>query len=279
MTTANAGNEFAAQTQAALHDERVRLLYRHLAGGAHRTAATTVDGMDVPLGVIIGGRLVLYRRFAALPAAAAGLSMWGRVFVAGALAMGCLWGCLGVLWLPRGELAQQLLVVAVNLSARQFGREGLAERIAASFSESGLEARHLELEITESAVKGNAERAVAILDELQAIGVRVALDDFGSGYSSLGYLKRFPVDSVQIDRSFIAKLPHDQDDIAITRAVIAMAHSLRLTVVAEGVETGAQERFLREHDCDEMQGYRCVQPCDAEALARLLAAPPLTPSA
>lgn len=235
------------------------------------------------VGVISGGRLVLYRRFAALPAAAAGLSMWGRVFVAGALAMGCLWGCLwgclGVLWLPRGDLAQQLLVVAVNLSARQFGREGLAERIAASFSESGLEARHLELEITESAVKGNAERAVAILDELQAIGVRVALDDFGSGYSSLGYLKRFPVDSVQIDRSFIAKLPHDQDDIAITRAVIAMAHSLRLTVVAEGVETGAQERFLREHDCDEMQGYRCGQPCDAEALARLLAAPPLTPPA
>ena len=139
------------------------------------------------VGVISGGRLLLYRRFAALPAAAAGLSMWGRVFVARALAMGCLWGCLwgclGVLWLPRGELVQQLLVVVVNLSARQFGREGLAERIAASFSESGLEARHLELEITVSAVMGNAERAVAILDELQAIGVRVALDDFGSGYS------------------------------------------------------------------------------------------------
>jgi EAL domain-containing protein (putative c-di-GMP-specific phosphodiesterase class I) len=126
---------------------------------------------------------------------------------------------------------------------------------------------------------GNAERAVAILDELHAIGVRVALDDFGTGYSSLGYLKRFPVDSVKIDRSFIANLPHDQDDIGITRAVIAMAHSLRLKVVAEGVETEAQERFLREHDCDEMQGYRFGQPCDAAALARLLAAPPLTPSA
>lgn len=168
--------------------------------------------------------------------------------------------------------------VAVNLSARQFGREGLAARIAASLRESGLEARHLALEITESAVMENAERAVAILDELHAMGVRVALDDFGTGYSSLGYLKRFPVDSVKIDRSFIANLPHDRDDIAITRAVIAMAHSLRLTVVAEGVETEAQERFLREHDCDEMQGYRFGQPCDAQAVARLLAAPPLTPA-
>ena len=181
----------------------------------------------------------------------------------------CRWAAAGLPVVP----------VAVNLSARQFGREGLAERIAASLSESGLEARYLELEITESAVMGNAERAVAILDELHAIGVRVALDDFGTGYSSLGYLKRFPVDSVKIDRSFIANLPHDQDDIAITRAVIAMAHSLRLKVVAEGVETEAQERFLREHDCDEMQGYRFGQPCDAAALARLLAAPPLTPSA
>ena len=165
--------------------------------------------------------------------------------------------------------------VAVNLSAKQFGREGLVDWVGGVLRESGLEASQLELEITESAVMDNAERAAAVLDRLHAMGVRVALDDFGTGYSSLGYLKRFPVDSVKIDRSFISDIPHDQDDIAITRAVIAMAHSLQLTVVAEGVETEAQERFLREHDCDEMQGFRFGQPCDAAAFAKLLAAPPL----
>lgn len=164
--------------------------------------------------------------------------------------------------------------VAVNLSARQFGRDGLADLIAAVLDDCGLGPALLELEITESAVMDNAERAAAVLDRLHGMGVRVALDDFGTGYSSLGYLKRFPVDSVKIDRSFIADLPRDDDDVAITCAVIAMAHSLEMKVVAEGVETAAQVTFLLDHGCDEMQGFRFSQPCDAASVAALLAAPP-----
>ena len=163
--------------------------------------------------------------------------------------------------------------VAVNLSAHQFGREGLVDAVGAALRESGLAAAHLELEITESAVMDNAERAAAVLDRLHSMGVRVALDDFGTGYSSLGYLKRFQVDSVKIDRSFIADIPHDKDDAAITRAVIAMAHSLQLKVVAEGVETAEQVRFLQKYECDEMQGFRFGEPCDAAALGKLLTAP------
>ena len=174
--------------------------------------------------------------------------------------------------------AQGLPVVpmAVNLSVRQFGREGMADSIAAMLNDSGLEASQLELEITESAVMDNAERAAVVLERLHAMGVRVALDDFGTGYSSLGYLKRFPVDSVKIDRSFISDIPQDKDDVAITRAVIAMAHSLQLKVVAEGVETAGQARFLREHGCDELQGYLFGEPCDAAAFGALLTAPPRT---
>jgi diguanylate cyclase (GGDEF)-like protein/PAS domain S-box-containing protein len=164
--------------------------------------------------------------------------------------------------------------VAVNLSARQFGRDDLADAVRDILEESGLEATRLELEITESAVMENAERAAVVLDRLHGMGLRVALDDFGTGYSSLGYLKRFPVDCVKIDRSFIKDIPDDEDDAAITRAVIAMAHSLRLKVVAEGVETAEQVRFLQEHGCDEMQGFRFGKPCDLVALEALLAAPP-----
>jgi diguanylate cyclase (GGDEF)-like protein/PAS domain S-box-containing protein len=164
--------------------------------------------------------------------------------------------------------------VAVNLSARQFGRDDLVEVVGLALADSGLGAAQLELEITESAVMDNAERAAAVLDRLHAMGVRVALDDFGTGYSSLGYLKRFPVDSVKIDRSFIADIPQDQDDVAITRAVIAMAHSLQLKVIAEGVETAEQLHFLQQQGCDEMQGFRFCRPCDAAALEKLLALPP-----
>jgi predicted signal transduction protein with EAL and GGDEF domain len=164
--------------------------------------------------------------------------------------------------------------VAVNLSARQFGRDGLADFVGGVMRESGLQASQLELEITESAVMENAERATVVLDRLHDMGVRVSLDDFGTGYSSLGYLKRFPVDSVKIDRSFISDIPNDRDDVAITRAVIAMAHSLNMKVIAEGVETAEQVQFLSDHACDEMQGYRFSQPCDVSALTVLLAAPP-----
>jgi len=165
------------------------------------------------------------------------------------------------------------ITVAVNLSARQFAREDLAENIKSVLLESGLEARFLEIEITESTVMHNAKSAAGILQQLKDLGIRVAIDDFGTGYSSLGYLKRFPIDSVKVDRSFILDIPHDNDDVAITRAVIAMAHSLRLKVIAEGVETEDQYQFLRNHDCDEMQGYYFSQPLDAAALLQLLSGP------
>ncbi len=161
--------------------------------------------------------------------------------------------------------------VAVNLSARQFARDELAAAIMRVLRETALDPRLLELEITESTVMHNADRAAGVLQQLKLLGVRVAIDDFGTGYSSLSYLKRFPISSVKIDRSFVLDLPDDKDDAAITQAVIAMAHSLRLRVIAEGVETSAQYRFLEEHHCDEMQGHYFSKPVDAEAIERLLA--------
>jgi EAL domain-containing protein (putative c-di-GMP-specific phosphodiesterase class I) len=163
--------------------------------------------------------------------------------------------------------------VAVNLSARQFEREDLAEVIAGVLRDTGLSAHLLELEITESAVMHSADRAAQVLQQLKQMGVRVAIDDFGTGYSSLGYLKRFPIDSVKIDRSFIRDIPDDKDDVAITQAVIAMAHSLRLKVIAEGVETEGQYCFLRDHNCDEIQGFYYSPPVDATELMALLVAP------
>jgi diguanylate cyclase (GGDEF)-like protein len=147
------------------------------------------------------------------------------------------------------------LRVAVNLSARQFGVESLPQDIDAVLRESRLEAKDLELEITESMVMSNPEQALKMLRQLKDMGIHVAIDDFGTGYSSLAYLKRFPVDSVKVDRSFIEDLPGDLESVAIAQAIIAMAHSLRMTVVAEGVENEAQLRFLRGEGCDEIQGH------------------------
>ena len=126
------------------------------------------------------------------------------------------------------------LRIAVNLSARQFSDDALLDDIADALVEASLAPDGLELEITESMVMQNPERAVTTLNRLREMGISVSIDDFGTGYSSLGYLKRFPIDNVKVDRSFIKDLPHDTDDAAITRAVIAMARSLRIRVVAEG---------------------------------------------
>jgi diguanylate cyclase (GGDEF)-like protein len=147
------------------------------------------------------------------------------------------------------------LPIAVNLSPRQFADESLIDDIKAALAESGLEPSDLELEITESMVMDDPEQAVHILRRLKNLGIRVAIDDFGTGYSSLAYLKRFPIDSVKVDRSFVEDIPTDVDSMAIAQAVIAMAHSLRLKVVAEGVESEAQLSFLRREGCDEIQGH------------------------
>lgn len=160
--------------------------------------------------------------------------------------------------------------VAVNISWRQFTTGRLANDVAAALQQSGLAAEHLELELTESVLAHDPERANQCLQQLKSYGISVSLDDFGTGYSSLSYLKRFPIDTVKIDKSFITEITSDPDDAAIARAVIAMSHSLRMKVVAEGVETEGQLGFLKMHGCDAMQGYYFSPPICADDVAVLL---------
>ncbi|MDP1672025.1 MAG: bifunctional diguanylate cyclase/phosphodiesterase, partial [Burkholderiales bacterium] len=162
------------------------------------------------------------------------------------------------------------LRISVNLSPRQFALTELVADIRNILEDTGLAPDSLELEITESMVMENPEHAASILQELRDLGLMLAIDDFGTGYSSLGYLKRFPVNTLKVDRSFIKDLPEDPDDAAITHAVIAMGHSLRLIVVAEGVETIEQVEFLRLHGCDLMQGYLISKPMPAADMTRYL---------
>jgi diguanylate cyclase (GGDEF)-like protein len=150
--------------------------------------------------------------------------------------------------------------VAFNVSARQFVHDTLIEDLKEAMTLYGVSSADLEVELTESVLMADPERANFVLGQLKAMGVRIAIDDFGTGYSSLSYLKRFPAQTVKIDRSFIHGLALDVDDQAITRAVIAMAHSLGLGVVAEGVETADQLRMLGELGCDEVQGFLLGRP-------------------
>ena len=162
---------------------------------------------------------------------------------------------------------------AVNLSARQFGNESLLDDVLESLSGAGLGADLLEVEITESVLMSDPERANRILQRLHALGVHISIDDFGTGYSSLAYLKRFPAQTLKIDRSFVSGLPADRDDAAITQAVIALSHSLGLQVVAEGVETQEQLEFLQRLGCDQAQGYLIGRPMPAAQLAPRLERP------
>jgi diguanylate cyclase (GGDEF)-like protein len=162
------------------------------------------------------------------------------------------------------------LPVAVNLSASQFHEPELVVELAAILKSTGVSPALIELEITESMVMRDPDRAVEVMEGLRRMGVRISIDDFGTGHSSLGYLKRFPIDRLKVDRSFVRDLPHNSDDVAITRAVIAMAHSLRMTVVAEGVEHREQFELLRDEGCDEFQGYYCAKPMDEASLMRFL---------
>ena len=170
--------------------------------------------------------------------------------------------------------------MAVNLSPRQFSDESLLRDIDGALADSGMPSELLQLEVTESMVMQNVERAIAMLDAIKRRGVHLAIDDFGTGYSSLSLLRRFPVDTLKIDRSFVKDLPSDQEDVAITQAIISMAKALGLTVVAEGVETVEQRTFLDRQACDEMQGYLFSKPLPADQLAALLLAqPPAAPLA
>ncbi len=163
------------------------------------------------------------------------------------------------------------LRVAVNLSPRQFTQKGLVESIAAILYETGLDARFLELEVTESMVMSDVDNAITILRDLKHLGVQIAVDDFGTGYSSLSYLRRFPIDVLKIDQSFVNDIAREEDDAAIVRAIISLGHGLRLKVIAEGVETVEQLEFLRNHGCNQVQGYLFSKPLPAPEFAALVA--------
>lgn len=162
------------------------------------------------------------------------------------------------------------LRMAVNISARQFSDENLLSDIESALTSSSMNPELLELELTESMVMHNAERSSVVLGRIKQLGVRLAIDDFGVGYSSLTHLKRFPIDTLKIDRSFVRDLPQNKEDRAITQAIIAMGRSLNLTVVAEGVETVEQENFLHDNACDESQGYLFSKAISGEQFAALL---------
>lgn len=170
-------------------------------------------------------------------------------------------------WQDAGHLA---IRVAVNLSSMQFIQRDLNMKVARSLKVSGLEAKYLELEITESILMRNVKETISTLNEFKEMGIRISVDDFGTGYSSLSYLKRFPLDMLKVDRAFVRDIPKNQDDMTITSAIIAMAHRLNLGVVAEGVETQSQIDFLRKQGCEMAQGYLFSKPLPANEFVILL---------
>lgn len=171
------------------------------------------------------------------------------------------------------------LHVAINVSPKQFSDPELVSSIAAILKEEQLDPSLLELELTEGLLLEATEDTRQQLDSLKKLGLSLAMDDFGTGYSSFSYLKKFPIDVIKIDRSFIRDIPDDEDDMEITSAVIAMAHNLKLKVVAEGIETAAQLAFLRRHRCDVGQGYLFDRPIPGEELIEKLTRYPRRPSA
>jgi EAL domain-containing protein (putative c-di-GMP-specific phosphodiesterase class I) len=142
--------------------------------------------------------------------------------------------------------------------------------VAQTLAVTGLAPHHLELELTESMMMQDVPQLIRMLHELKRLGVRIAIDDFGAGYSSLGYLKRFPVDHLKIDRSFVLDIATDPDDAAIVRSIIALGHALGLRVVAEGVETSEQMSFLERNECDEVQGFHLGRPVPAAEFGELM---------
>jgi PAS domain S-box-containing protein len=169
------------------------------------------------------------------------------------------------------RLGLPALSLAVNLSARQFRQPYLARFIQDALGDAGIDPHRLEIELTESLLMEDSEATRGVLAALAQMGVRVAMDDFGTGHSSLSYLKRFDIDTLKIDRSFVSELPHDPEDMAIATAIVAMGHSLHMRVVAEGVETSEQADCLRTLGCDEMQGYLLSRPMPPDALPGWLA--------
>lgn len=174
-------------------------------------------------------------------------------------------------WQEQGFPAMRM---GVNVSARQFHQQQLAEIVLQILEETGLAPEYLELELTESSIMSNAQGAIDVLTRLKAMDVTISVDDFGTGFSSLSYLKRLPIDALKIDQSFVREVTTDPDDAALVMAIVTLAHNLRLQVVAEGVETEEQLRFLHLLRCDEVQGYLFSKPLPAKGLEELLALKP-----
>jgi len=168
------------------------------------------------------------------------------------------------------EAGVEPIAVAVNVSARQFREKRFVGRVMAALADSRLDPQYLELELTESLLVEEVDEAVSTMKELERLGVKFSIDDFGTGYSSLSALKSFPVARLKIDRSFVDNLERDQRDRSIARAVISMAKKLGLRVVAEGVETLNQLDFLRENNCDEVQGFEISEPVGPNAIAEMI---------
>jgi diguanylate cyclase (GGDEF)-like protein/PAS domain S-box-containing protein len=169
------------------------------------------------------------------------------------------------------EAGYKQINIALNVSSHQFEKQNLIEIMKTALQDTMISPQCLEVEITESTIMRNPERAIQILMEIKAMGLRIAIDDFGTGYSSLSYLKRLPLDFLKIDQSFVKGVASDPKDQTIVRTTIAMAHSLNLKTIAEGVETEEQLHFLQEHGCDEIQGYLFSQPLPAEEIPGILA--------
>jgi EAL domain-containing protein (putative c-di-GMP-specific phosphodiesterase class I) len=161
------------------------------------------------------------------------------------------------------------LSIAVNVSALQFQQSDFVSNIARALQEANLPACRIELELTESILIRDVEETLKRLEALAALGVKMSIDDFGTGYSSLSYLKRFPINKLKIDRSFVINLPDDESDIAIVTAIISLAHALKLSVIAEGVENAEQRSFLQSLQCDELQGFLYSPALPASEFERL----------
>jgi EAL domain-containing protein (putative c-di-GMP-specific phosphodiesterase class I) len=163
------------------------------------------------------------------------------------------------------------LTVTVNLSQVEFSDAHCVERVESALKDLAFDPRHLQIELSESTVMGDAPWALSRLHQLNDLGVRLSIDNFGTGYTSVSYLNRFPIHSIKMDRSFVFDTPNDTEAVAVVRAIGAMGQSLKLEMTAEGVETAAQVDFLRSVGCDTFQGYRFAEALSSEAFTKLLA--------
>lgn len=249
--------ELEARLRQALADGHMRLHYQpqvDIATGCVTGAEALVRWLDPVEGLISPGRFIPVAESSGV------IGPLGEWVLREACAQGQRWRAMG---LPE-------ITLAVNVSQHQFLLTDIVGSTAAALADAGFPAECLELEITESALTQKPEEALQVLRNLRGMGLRLAIDDFGTGYSSLMHLKRFPIDVLKIDQGFVSDIPYSADDMAISAAVIAMGHSMGLTVLAEGVETPEQLEFLRERGCNHFQGYLCSRPLPADAFEDFL---------